>query len=149
MFRRGQSFFGTHMAGLRHRRMARLLSAFPDMDSVRTMWELCVAILGEGVAEHEGTSYARHRCERMVWAAEREGFVRRLPTTVRSKSVPPDRRHRGENAYRILPEGIRWLEGQLSYERHLERADELREITRARRTARRTPATKAARRNER
>jgi hypothetical protein len=143
LFRRGQSFFGTHMAGLRHRRMARLLSAFPDMDSVRTMWDLCLAILGDVQARLDGHSYARHRCERMVWAAEREGLIRRLPTTMRSKAVPPERRHRGENAYRMLPEGLRWLGEQLSYERHLSRMEELKEITRAKRTARRTVATKA------
>ena len=106
---------GTHytrdIGGPASRRMAGFLSCFPRGGTIGT-YGVSAGFLGD-LALSLPPNRARHKIERLLDSAEREGFIRRLPSRVVSSS--PRARNYGrhmdkELAWQLTPEGERYAE---------------------------------------
>ena len=85
--------------------VVRLVSAMPKDRPVGT-WFLVEAVLGAAAAEALGPKKARHFCERYISYAERHGYIRRLPSRIRS-TVP--NHHRSGAFSRRIDKEIAWV----------------------------------------
>ena len=90
--------------------MARVLRAFPQGEPV-TVWGMTEAYLGRDRAESMDRRSATHLAERTIRAAERLGFIRRLPVRVRPPGDEPSGpvRFRRCLAYSITDDGRLFL----------------------------------------
>lgn len=66
-------------------KVSRLVLAMPPDSSVGT-WFVIEALMGRDRAMSYGRKRARHSCEKAIGSAERCGYIRRLPSRVRSSS---------------------------------------------------------------
>ena len=111
MAAKGQPWYGVPANHPTHRSMARVLRAFRPGVPV-TVWAMTEAYLGRDAAASMDRRSAAHRAERTIRAAERLGFIRRLPVRVRPPEGEPSGpvRFRRCLAYSITDDGRLFLD---------------------------------------
>lgn len=94
--KRGEGFFLVPYDMKPHRRMAAMLRIYTREKPV-TIWDMTCAVLGKEKALELGRRKAAHLCERLVNAAQRWDFIRRLPIRLlpgEGEPYPKEKYHR-------------------------------------------------------